>query len=1018
MKYIAILLIALIALCGCTQKPEDRLACIELSTYSFTSIPSCPTVEKCFELTDSQFPIEKGQLSYSAEQHLFESKSHIARAWLFLNNAKSNLKMINWSCSSSKNLSGLAVQVNELNTNLMAFSEEVDLFSKSAASAINSELSYLKTQDINLLSSEKLYDDYIVLNQNAVDFAQKNTSSKTYASKFLSEYEKFKQVANALSLQGVLQETSLFDIISQNSGVLSKEAQKSAKETDFPVSFISPIFSGASSFFADFFALGGSVDKMQKLPSAQVFGSIEKISGLQNSAAAEFFTTFKNAALHRTELESKYLQIKSDAFSELAESSEQIEKISQKLQFLPPLEEENLSLASSLSAGEFYDFPQAILQRIESSKARITSVEQADFLGSITIGKKLFTIKEISGESQKISQDINLLENALANKQEDCSSRSYEIASKIDLEQFNSNDPQIISLREKIKVKIGSLENSSPQVCAQIVQEFALLLKYFENSSVEEPINLQIEQCINDSSQLSEFSSDQLLRLLSLKRIPRPYQNPHLVLQSCEAILEQMKNDSAQNSQVRATRDAFDRFSAKISDLKNLTFAFPSAYGQSAQQLIFSYESYALEFDTNSIALSFKKSPGLKESIEKDFQKARLLLLELLQKTIKGHMRIEKISGPEGEQDLNRVVVENIGPEIAEQFEVEVDFNSQGSVVVFSTANISHSARGKTTLLRFSKLLAGPNSIVFDSTSGNSNVEDRQQIAQKNNILSEKEELLENARSVFGIDAMPLDFYSKKIDFLASTMQLDEAKEELGVLEQEIESLARKKESEEQLRELVLLDLQKLLQAQSLQKDLEENLQLLSNNFSDLSDEELEEVYAYLPLTEQKLSELKALAQKDLEPYKAQLNLLLDSNQLFAAQKVLAEINSDSFLGQIKDAQHKASVAAQNLANASLQSYNFALAKKDASKIESGQLNEALLHSKEAHAKKSYALSLLLSTRALSLQGAASAAEGLQIPLSAYPLGALLIGVIAYFALSKKSVEKKIEKVKKAPAQE
>ena len=50
-KHLFLLIALAIALSGCLDNAtvEDRLACLELTSYSFASVPQCASQEKCFE---------------------------------------------------------------------------------------------------------------------------------------------------------------------------------------------------------------------------------------------------------------------------------------------------------------------------------------------------------------------------------------------------------------------------------------------------------------------------------------------------------------------------------------------------------------------------------------------------------------------------------------------------------------------------------------------------------------------------------------------------------------------------------------------------------------------------------------------------------------------------------------------------------------------------------------------------------------------------------------------------------
>src|SRR3989344_4438526 len=328
----AILLLAILS-SGCLQGPatEERLACLELTSYAFTSIPKCETQDACFAAVQNSFPHDERLFSAATRQETLYAKNHLARAWLFLNRAKANLKNIHDMCYSSS-YSGIPREVNELNSSLREIGAEIDEFNSAAARSINAELASMSLDDINAISGEPLFDDYAVLNRNVVDFSQQNAGGATYASRFLREAEKFREIAETLELQETLQETTLFGIVSENQRTITDNLlADAAEERDFPIWLVGPVFSGVSDFLRDFFALGGSVSSLESLPSFDVLSSINSLIGSENSAAAEFFAVFRSDSEHRALLDSKNKQARGLADTEIGLLETRFAEISESL---------------------------------------------------------------------------------------------------------------------------------------------------------------------------------------------------------------------------------------------------------------------------------------------------------------------------------------------------------------------------------------------------------------------------------------------------------------------------------------------------------------------------------------------------------------------------------------------------------------------------------------------------------------------------------------------------------------
>lgn len=158
----------------------------------------------------------------------------------------------------------------------------------------------------------------------------------------------------------------------------------------------------------------------------------------------------------------------------------------------------------------------------------------------------------------------------------------------------------------------------------------------------------------------------------------------------------------------------------------------------------------------------------------------------------------------------------------------------------------------------------------------------------------------------------------------------------------------------------------------ALKKSLKENVQLLESNFASLSKEELDEVYAFSPITLEKLEDLKKVLGKT--PRKNELS---------------------SFLIDLENADETAFSALEKLKENSLSSYNVAVSKRNSSEP-NPELDSLLLNSKTSLEEKSYLKSLLNSQKVSSLTGLTTIKNDFEIPLPIYPLLLVLLGVAFY----------------------
>jgi len=1028
-KHILPLLIAVLLFSGCLEEAsiEDRLACMELTSYSFTSIPNCATQEKCFEEVEKSFPFNEKVFSSRVQEELFQSKNHLAKAWLFLNNAKSNLKIIHNQCYSSKNLSLVPRQVNELNSNLIYVAEAIDSFNKSAVKAINFELDELELEGVNSIKEEFLFDDYIILNQNVLDFSQKNIYNDTYASRFLFEAEKFNAIAEALDLQNVIKETTLFTLLAENDKAIVKEAKKS----DFSIPFFGPIFSGLASFLSDFFALSGSVQSLKSLPSFELFSAVNSLIGAENSAASAFFGVFINDSQHRVSLHEKNSLEKQRISQILEQSLEKISLISELHGEYFSLEAIFLDSESGISPvvfsqEELENFSKNFTEKVDAVKSSLRTIEEAEFLGTISLGEKTMRLKQLSKEASNILGELNYFEELVSGTEENCSEKLLQIKQKISLEEFDSADPAVISMRSRLGNQISLFETTkSIETCSDALKTYSSLLSYLDSTQPMQEISLQIDGCISSSEQLLGLGDfgDLGLQLDSLKRLEKPYQNPDLVLNSCLDINERLENELLSNPLIVQANRAFSEVKQNVSALKSIIGEFPNLKSEkSVEQLEKKIDSVSANFEETDLKVSSaQNSEQIFEELESILAESQFVLEIISSEAFEKYSSIEffdSISGQDG--NFARISFENLGSEVDALFSVVVQVDSTNAKEIFSTGNMSFLPQGEKTVVKFSKLLHGLNSLVLDLNANNpQELLDGEAVeiveidfAEKEKILSEKENLLAQAKSLEKQEEPELVLASEKIQFFADQNKLEKASEELKKLESIVDSFRSEGQSNENLEEKALELKEKVGEIKSFKLSLAEKVSLLESNFNSLSGDELEQVYAFSPITRERLGQLK-------QSYGSHAPLdeiisLIDEGKFSEALELAKNKGIDDLLSRLESEDQELTSAIEKLKQNSLSSYNVAVSDRNLSDP-SPEADALMLKSRQALEEKSYLESIFNSQKASELSGFTALQQDFEIPLPIYPLLLVIMGVGFY--VYKKSEEKKkpkpIVKIKK-----
>ncbi|HZX20022.1 MAG TPA: hypothetical protein VFF13_03340 [archaeon] len=973
---------------------EDRLACLELTSYAFTEVPECTSQDTCFSEVQNAFPFNESVFSSKVQSEIFDSKNHLARAWLFLNKARNNLKIINNQCYLAKDFSQIPKEVNELNSNLVTIGKEVDEFNKSAVKAIHFETTSLENEDVNLIKEDPLFDDYILLNQNITDFSQKNLFNNTYASRFLFEAEKFNTIAQALDLQDTVRETTLFTLISANEKTIAEEAQKH----DFPISFIEPFFTKTANFLKNLFSLTDSVSSLKLLPSFEFFSAVNGLISAKNSSASAFYEIFQNDSLHRKTLAEKNI-LEKQKISELLNSAE--EKLSNfttnyDKDFFPELFSENEYFTIETTAfpvSDFDDFQTAIKNKKESIESLLRELEEAEFLGKVSSGEKTQRLKQITDSAENLLEEISFAENLISNANETCDAKLSAIKTSISEEKFKSENSIIVSLKARINSEINSFEDTKEtRFCSNAINDYSSLTKLVEQNFSEEEYFSVIENCIAETEKLVEFSGKNSfeLQLSSLKNLPKPYSNPDLALNSCLELKQNFENDLLSDSLIKETETIFAELNENSLIMRSLlgNFSLPKSE-KKTQDFLSEFTKISENFEGKKFKIS---SLATKDSVHSKTLELKAeavkLLKELASEAVEAQYEIESTDA-----GLSRIFFRNPGSEVPYEFEATLNFDSKNLKKVFSTENIDFRTVGNKTMLKFSSLLSGLNSIIFDANSTqtldeNTNVP--AQTASQKSLIEEKEKLLGEAKKLSGNKA-EADFLGEKIDFFAQQGKFEKASEELAKLDDYVKNL-KTNEQKEKENKSVSDSTEKVLQ---LKESVSKKILELKKNFDSLSEDQLEEIYAFSPITLERIQEIDSLLKK---------TPLADTESL------------ELYMQDLQAAEEETTNAIEKLKENSLSSYNVAVSKRNSSET-NPETDSFLLKSKNALEQKSYLESILNSKKASeSITGNVVLSQNFEIPVAIYPLLLVILG-IAFYVYKKAEEEKKpkpVLKIKKA----
>tara|TARA_Y100000310_G_scaffold193496_1_gene193445 strand:- start:7136 stop:9298 length:2163 start_codon:yes stop_codon:yes gene_type:complete len=654
---------------------------------------------------------------------------------------------------------------------------------------------------------------------------------------------------------------------------------------------------------------------------------------------------------------------------------------------------------TSFSQSDFENFYSAFNKKINKIKSSLRSLDEAEFLGKISLGQKTRILKELAKESKNVLDELNYFDELVSTANQTCSQKLSLISEELNKPEFDSLNPVIISAKSRLKTQIKFFnETQTIDSCSEALQTYSNLTGYLDSSNPEEEVSIKINLCISKVEALLNFDNGSLeLQSDSLKRIEKPYENPDLVMNSCLDILQKLEEKALSSRNVILANQSYKEVSEKATLMRSLLIEFPGLKSSKrAADFISDFSSFEPSFESSRLILSEATRAGkLADDLAAFSSGADKILQQLAPEIIENYLKVELLDSI-GETDGNfaRIFIENTSEEINVPFSAVIKLDSTNAEEIFSTENISYLSKENKTTLKFSKLLSGLNSIILDlnfsstkkpeiniSKENSFTQNNFPDFAEKQRIIFEKEILLEKAKSAL-TESPGVKLSAEKIQFYADQNKLEKAAEELknlGILVNSVPkiNLAENKLSAEETTKINALKL-----------SLEEKIALLESNFSGLTKEQLEEIYAFSPITIEKIKELKNQLNEKTKPAK---------------------------LAELETINKEVTFAIEKLKQNSLSSYNVAVSKRNSSEPNT-KADSLLLKAKQALEEKSYLESIYHSNEAANLTGQVTITQPFEIPLAVYPLILVLLGV-AFYVYKKSEKEKKpkpIIKIKKA----
>ncbi len=281
---IHIFLLFLCCLCGCFNllSTQERQACLAITHYASTDIPSCNTQNKCMEETPTIYFSE--HLTKEIHNELLIYKNNLASAIVYFNKSKDTIDYINTGCEKWKDANDMVDKSNDLFFYISNIFTFIDKSTTNSIILLKDYAIYLQSQNIDKIAEEEIYNDYILINDNLNEL-KATSNNKTYTKDLKTEIEQLHKIAEELGFkQTYLANITFFDLMAYYLNVSTQAS------SDAVVPVITPSITYAFGKFSNITTLKKININLEKADNYNLYLTLDRIIGNKNSLSTQFIT--------------------------------------------------------------------------------------------------------------------------------------------------------------------------------------------------------------------------------------------------------------------------------------------------------------------------------------------------------------------------------------------------------------------------------------------------------------------------------------------------------------------------------------------------------------------------------------------------------------------------------------------------------------------------------------------------------------------------------------------------------
>ncbi|MCD6434422.1 MAG: hypothetical protein J7L14_02320 [Candidatus Diapherotrites archaeon] len=605
--FVAIVVCALLLFSGCVERKlssNERLLCMDLTSYSFAEIPECKTISKCFEIVDGLFD------KRIAGFEIFRFKNYWANSLFYASKARKNTEEIYKMCERN-NVANLGERILELRHNIEKAYEFSDKAFEESVKFMEERADYLATQELERIKDSDIYAAFIELKANIAALKKATKDEELYVNKY-------KRIS--AEIESLAKRTIGFGYYVDIENSLRRVIESKLK-------FSNSIVVSILLWYLDSLTRGHKLEILRELRPGKFGLYLTKITSIRDGV----FIDFVKIANKETRKLNDALQQRELIVARCKENIAKTRKILQELEEKIPDRNIDLLLEKFYNSNtvafsneldfELNDFVERKRKRLDLLEEELLELQSKIYFNRESLGKTLEEARNLEGKIKAELYNAEFVNtNVIVKLEELCEERLQNA----ELPQELKNNTQLITLWASFELAKNEFMKTKDLVyCNEGLQLLDALKKAAQNSrKFNREILSRFSKCLKELKLIFEKSLDAAInlsdfeqRFMLLEEIEINNENGFHILKQCEELREDIREYLQRSTKIAELNMLFENLLERENSIQKIIKTTHSKRGFSSYlESIAKIEKF---FNEGKLKLEYiDKADEIKEKIE------------------------------------------------------------------------------------------------------------------------------------------------------------------------------------------------------------------------------------------------------------------------------------------------------------------------------------------------------------------------------------------------------------------